>query len=351
MIVLDDPGEEVRPTAPEPARRRPAGRSRTAVLGALAGLLALLTAWLTLGDGLDRWRGEPVLESACDGLLPVAAARAVLGGGRLAERRDLPSATDGARADLRCVVARTGEGGSRVDVAVHRPARGADTVGTPAYPGAEARWPVPLGPGWDGFFAGSTRTEPRALAATVAVLVACPRRAADLLVTVEGVLVDGAVDNPADRLRLARLATGTARASADRFDCGARLGADPAAIALPPGPDEDVAPSEARGACAGVPPPSGTARARETGPGVALREHCELTPPGADHLRYELDAYYGPYAEAAREGAREGELVAEAGCAVYVLRSLESGADGDYARRALDAFATRSPPRACAPRP
>ncbi|MEU9608767.1 hypothetical protein [Streptomyces sp. NPDC048057] len=353
MIILDDPEDEGRPTAPEPARRWPPVRLRTAAVGALAALLALLTAWLTLGDGLDRWRGDTVLASACDGLLPVASARAVLGDGRLAERRDPSSAADGTPADHRCVVARTGEGGSSVDVAVHRLAQGADAVGTPSYPGTDVRWPVPLGPGWDGFFNGSTRTEPRALDATVAVLVVCPRGGVDLLITVRAVVADGAVDDPADRVRLARLATGTARTSTDRLDCGAHLGADPAAIALPSAPDEDVPPSAARGACAGVPPPPGRAwsRARETGPGVALREHCELTPAGGDHSRYVLDAYYGPYAEEMRErvgAAGDGVLSAESTCAggavrgFYVIRSPRPGEDGAYPQRALDAFAKRS---------
>ncbi|MFH8613718.1 hypothetical protein ACH4E8_01415 [Streptomyces sp. NPDC017979] len=368
MIVIDDPDEEVRPVGPEPAHRRPAVRFRAALLGALAALLALLTAWLTLGDGLDRWRGDPVLDSACDGLLPVAAARAVLGEGRLAERRDPSSAADGTPADHRCVVAGTGDGGNSVDVAVHRVERGADAVGTPSYPGTDARWPVPLGGGWDGFFNGVTRTEPRSLDALAAVLVLCPRGATDLLVTVRGVVVDGAMDNPVDRLRIARLATGTARASADRFGCGAHPAADPAAIALPSAADEDVAPSDARGACAGVPAPSGTGRAqarvRESGRGVALRERCEVTSVGADYLRYELDAYYGPYAEEVRKrpgAAGDGVLVAAASCAggavpgLYVIRSpwsAEEGASPTYPQRALDAFAERSAKaRGCTLRP
>jgi hypothetical protein len=374
------------------AERDPAGgggprRGRRPLYRALLWAAALplpLAGWFALDAHQDRGGGAGALDDACAGLLPVAETGDALGGGVLAEerrfRRDEGGPDDPGRAlYLRCVVVRLAEGrgehparSAAVEVAVHGvPTPEADRVRRDGslYGGADADRPVPLGHGWTGYFDGRSGRDASSARATAAVLLDCTGDGtgrpgadpaggvagglrSDLLITVDGDMEGTAVDNPGDRVRLARIATGTARRAAERFGCPAPLGTPPLRVPLPVGEDEDVDPAETRGTCAGVPGFRG-ARMWESERGDTPREHCEVGD-GERSGAYELDAYYGPYAEDMRRrmGADpryDGAHTTGAVCpldeepALYTVRSRYGLRSSDgYQRRALTAFAARS---------
>ncbi|MGV9312034.1 hypothetical protein ACWDR0_07540 [Streptomyces sp. NPDC003691] len=367
----------------------PPRRGRLAPLRRVpAALLALLlagTGWFVADGGLERWTRDRALESACDGLLPVARARAALGPGSVAEARDerVVRGTDG-RPDggpplqVRCVITRSGGGGGefpggkgRLDIAVRSvPAAGEPDTGAVYYEGTAARRPVPLGHGWNGFYDDRGGTDgARTAAGLAAVLLDCPAGAdgaagtGDLLVTAASEIEGGGVDDPADRVRLAALATAVATAAADRYDCAARRGSTPRTVPQAPVRDEAVAPGAARGSCAGVRPGFRGARLLESPGGPAPRGYCEVVGAGGAEefggaargaaAGYVLAAYYGPYARELRQKLRDDPVLdrvwtASAGCgpgeepALYTAHT-ESGAPvGPDGRSSLAAFAARS---------
>ncbi|MFI6288212.1 hypothetical protein ACIBCM_26285 [Streptomyces sp. NPDC051018] len=366
-VPLDpDPGPgETEP--PPPPRGRPGARARGAAVAVLV-LLAPLAAWFALGGELpDGWLEDRALDGACDGLLPVRETRDALGPGELAEKREEIRAEGGLRDPesslyVRCVITRIARDGGEhpdregsIEVAVHGvPTLEADRDRRDGslYGDADADRPVPLGHGWTGYFDGYGREDTAWARASAAVLLDCRDGPADLLITVDGDVEGTAVDNPADRVRLVRIATATAVGSAERHGCDAPLGRVPDGVPLPVGEDEDVEPSAAAGTCVGVPAFEG-ARVWESPRGATPREHCEI---GRDERSeaYELDAYYGPYAEDMRlrmstgteyEGAYTTSAVCPSGDepALYVVR-MRHGPDGSqaYQRAALKAFAVRS---------
>ncbi|MFI1394866.1 hypothetical protein [Streptomyces sp. NPDC020681] len=336
-------------------RRLIQGRARTIAVGALA-LVVLAAGWLVL----DRWSEQRVLDEACDGVLAADETRAVLGEGKLAEQRDRIRREGGLNDEKRtlsiqCKITRvdessTGEGSVEVTV------QGVPTLegdrgqrNGSLYWGTEAERPVPLGHGWTGFFDGDS--EGRDSEATAAVLLDCPEGRSDLLVTVVGHVTGTTSDNPDDRTRLARIATGTAHKSAERFGCEARLGKPLRTVPLPVAEDESVELRRATGTCAGVPDGrTRSFRAWESGRGDAPRARC--TVGTGQFQTYDLDAYYGPYAEDMRfrmasDGMDAVRLVASAVCpagqsALYAIRRDGGQEAVAHERAALKAFAARS---------
>ncbi|MFF0448514.1 hypothetical protein ACFYT4_19230 [Streptomyces sp. NPDC004609] len=375
-----DPGPwDPDPRLPPPAPARPGARARGAAVAVLV-LLAPLAAWFALGGELpDRWTEDRALDGACDGLLPARETRDALGAGELAEKRE-EIRDEGGLGDperslyVRCVITRIARGGGEhparegsIEVAVHGvPTLEADRDRRDGslYGDADADRPVPLGHGWTGFFDGYGREDTAWARVSAAVLLDCrdgpdgpdgpegPEGRSDLLITVDGDVEGTAVDNPADRVRLVRIATATARRAAERHGCDAPLGRVPDTVPLPVGEDEDVEPSAAVGTCAGVPAFEG-ARVWESPRGATPREHCEVGD-GDRAEAYELDAYYGPYAEDMRlrmstgteyDGAYTTSAVCPAGDepALYVVRMRRGPEKSQaYQRAVLKAFAGRS---------
>ncbi|MGW7367515.1 hypothetical protein ACWGI8_29875 [Streptomyces sp. NPDC054841] len=345
---------------------------------AAALLLAVAAAYLTLGGGYDRWAGQRVLDSACDGVLAADETRAVLGDGPLAQAKagtreeDRDAAADGPFF-VRCEVSRVVEYNAghpthpgSVEVTIHgiptpsATAATGDTGDTVAarddriFWGTQTPRPVPLGHGWNGFFGA----EPGAKKwSATAVLLECPAARRSLLVTAT-VEVDGTtVENPHDRTRAAQVATATARKAAGRWDCGAPLGSRPDTVPLPVNAEEYVPLSAAKGTCAGVPGPSRTGSVGwESTRGASPLEQCGVSGPSTTiEPEYELRAYYGVYARDMRVRVEErptgpeglvmtADCPSVAGRAMYVMRSspVEKNATSPYARSALKAFAARS---------
>ncbi|MFD4142546.1 hypothetical protein [Streptomyces sp. NPDC058572] len=330
--------------------------ARTRALAATAGAFLLLTAgWLYLNGDLDRWTGSRALAGACDGVLAQDETRNVLGDGPLAEdagrRLGEDGSTGGERSLLvRCVIERvTGQpaGDSEVEVTVHGvPTPEARRIQDALYWGTRSVRPVPLGHGWNGFYASDGDR------GTAAVLLDCPGVPDDLLVTVLADVDGYNADNPAHRTRVARLGTATAERAADRWDCGAPRGTAPRTVPLPAGDDESVEPGRAKGTCSGVPGRGGTSRVWESPRGDSPREQCALG--GVWEPSSVLDAYYGPYAEDMRrrlEGEQPAQAVlytASALCpdtdepALYVLHSTHATLSAADARATLTAFARSS---------
>ncbi|MEU0665276.1 hypothetical protein ABZ508_13855 [Streptomyces lavendulocolor] len=362
--------------------KRHAGKVMVAVL-ALVAVAAGVIGW---GGFYERWETRRLVERACDGVLPVDQVLALLGDRDLTRGRlddedggDRVGALDDPETGLRvqCTVLR------EVELNAGKPVRdGSVTVtvsGVPTpnredrreglYPGTRSDLPpAPLGQGWNGVV--STGADK----AYTAVLLDCRGRASDLLVTAEVAVDDRSLDNPRHRLAFSRIATATATEAAHRYACDTPLGrplttAPPLSVSK----DEYVAPAQARGTCAGVPPrDKRVARAWEATGGQAPLEECHLGD-SQGHPSYVLKAKYGPYAEDAMywaferrdekapTGARAGELltagywtsttcdggqqafftVVPAGSGAY--RPAEQPADDlAYERAALKAFAERS---------
>ncbi|OPF74233.1 hypothetical protein VT50_0226890 [Streptomyces antioxidans] len=371
------------------ALTRPAlTRRQIHALVAVAVALAALTgAFVWFAGSEDR-----ALAGACDGVLPVAEVRSVLGDdtaldvtnrtqgsfGKTASESDKKGAGRANSLSVHCRI--TAEGTGHIAVSVEGSPRprteyGYDDLYT-AVPDRHTL-PVPLGHGWSGLFATDTARldDAKDGTATTAVTLDCARRGDSLLITVETALHGAAtLDDPAVRPDFVRTATATAEAANDHWGCGARLGKPVRTVGLPVNEDEYEPLIGAKGTCAAVPTASRSAvsTARETARDRAPRESCVLGTRDGSPL-YRLEAYYGPYAEDARSqftrdydyenvtpaekpAGRLGQSAYWAGAtcprgaesALYLIRA--DAADGEtrrrpdlgYERAALAAFAAAS---------
>ncbi|PJE97400.1 hypothetical protein CUT44_11975 [Streptomyces carminius] len=293
-------------------------RRRVIVAGAALGALLLLSGgWLWFGgDDARQPDGDP-LSSACGGVLPEREIRAVLGDGPLERDADSERGEGGlgrGGAPLKAVCS-LGRGTPGEGLGYDDPLVEVRINGTPAprkeerrrpfreglYPAVYAEAPAPLADGWTGFFSLEDRSPGDE--GTAAVFLECAGERRDLLVTVRA-QETGTFEDPARRTAVARLATATARAAAERWGCRARFGERISAVPLPVAEDEDVPLGEADGTCEGVPARERTfARAWESARGGAPQEECAVGNSGGTRL-YTLRAFYGPYAEHMRDAWR-----------------------------------------------
>ncbi|GGT13745.1 hypothetical protein [Streptomyces purpureus] len=283
--------------------------------GAGLGALALLAGGIfCFGGGYDRWSTGRLLTNACDGVLPAAGVRSVLGERHLKADDDSKGSLDDTSTSLRvvCGVSRDTEknaGKHADDGSVTVTVNGVPTLDREdrryesLYPTVRSGLPpAPLGQGWNGVFSvGDSHGEGKA---TTAVLLDCAPGRGDLLVTVsvnvDGYVDDSPLDNPERRTAFVRIATDTATNASRRWNCDADLGEALTTVPLPVNKDEYVAPADAKGTCSGITARGkAVARAWESERGTAPFEECILGN-AEGHTTYRLAAHYGPYTEGAR---------------------------------------------------
>lgn len=318
--------------------RSGAGRGLTTAAGAVLALALVAGGYFWFGGGYDRWVAQRLVGGACDGVLPAAEVRDVLGEGPFKdETRDRVEGELG-DASLRvdCTITRDAEGRSARDGSVtvnvravpERPAK--DDEGPEArrwrrdtfsgeydgvYPDVHSALPpVAVGSGWNGTFTASGSSGGGVssdVSATTAVLLDCPRGRGGLLVTVDTEGEDATVDDPGQRAAYARIATATAANASAHWNCDADLGKPPRTVPLPVDTDEAVPLADAAASCRGVPGRgSEVARAWEggrrgtpvevcvLGPGTVTRGGLPVAVSSEDvDGRYRLTASYGPYAQ------------------------------------------------------
>ncbi|MCX4670857.1 hypothetical protein OG453_29885 [Streptomyces sp. NBC_01381] len=317
--------------------RSGAGRKLTVAAGAVLALALLAGGWFWFGGGYDRWVAQRQIDEACDGVLPGAEVRDVLGDGPFEDDTDGRSEGELADASLRveCSLALEVEEGS-VTVNVHavperrvkdddsfaaRQQRREDFTGRydGVYPEAGTVLPpATLGHGWNSVFSAGSDDDGDA-SATTAVLLDCARGRGGLLVTV-GVEDEGTtVEDAARRTAFARIATATAANASDHWGCDAELGERPRTVPLPVDEEENVPLADATASCEGVPARgSALSWAWEGARRGTPLEVCVLgagpvdtegrpAPRTSSDIsgRYRLSAYYGPYAQDERYGYQE----------------------------------------------
>lgn len=299
----------------------------------LAGMMALALAagglaWVTWFGGDD---GEQ-LGYRCDGDLAVEEARAFLGGGEIAATGQVGEW--GGHRTAGCSVWAVGEEGSGPYLRLKIRPRAAYRVSG----AAEDVHATPLGHGWKGSIANPYK------AIEAAVLLDCePVAGQGLTVLAEFATPDRKA--PEEQvLKLARVATATARNAAKHYKCEDSLGDRPTSLLLSQGVDRPVA--EASGTCAGTLTDTEAARLKVTTvserPAGALTESCTLRRGELD--LYSLTAYFGPGAEQERylderyAVEPKGALVAQAACEgglgegyFKLVRARGRGADGTFA--------------------
>lgn len=345
-------------------------------LVALAGCLS----WVAFHES---WARDRLLGGVCEGVLPGKEMRAVLGEGPVEEKRyqnrgsgTLTSARD--PLDVRCAVRRKqaadAEAGTTrdasVEVLVHSTAAAGELDGVDArsIPVRSSLPPAPLGRGWRGVFADlSGSATAKSADAGTSVQLDCARNPNDLVVTVRTKEDGKSVDNPANRLRYARVATATAEKAASKWGCRTTEGKPLRTVPLPVSKGEHIPLADATGTCAGLPARARTAdEAWESDRTRAPLESCVLgTAKSTPRLK--LHAYYGAYAvewravrreAGARDGGKgdggtlpAGGRWATATCgargAVFEVRPAPgreklSGAAREHAHDALEEFAERS---------
>ncbi|MGW7073209.1 hypothetical protein ACWGII_37330 [Streptomyces sp. NPDC054855] len=323
--------------------RSGAGRGLATAAGAVLALALVAGGYFWFGGGYDRWVAQRLVGGACDGVLPAAEVRDVLGDGPFKdETRDRGHGELG-DASLRvdCTITRDAEGRSARDGSVtvsvravpERPAKddeGPETRGwrrdafsgewDGVYPDVRSALPpVAVGSGWNGVFTasgssgstGSSGSSGADASATAAVLLDCARGRGGLLVTVDAEREDTSVDDPGQRTAFARIATATAANASAHWNCDADLGKPPRTVPLPVDTDESVPLRDAAASCRGVPGRgSEAARAWEGGRRGTPVEVCVLGPATVTRAglpvaassedvggRHRLTAYYGPYAQ------------------------------------------------------
>ncbi|MCL8016807.1 hypothetical protein [Streptomyces sp. AS02] len=153
-----------------------------------------------------------------------------------------------------------------------------------AFQGDEKTAVVPLNAGWEGFMVTDD------LEATASVLLSCknwsPKEGSGILVTADSPY-DTEVTEPI-RLKLAQVATGTARRAAEKTGCETQLG-DPDKLTAPETATRTVSADAATGTCKGM---TSVPTVRETAGAQAPVEACVLV----GSLR--LFAEYGPFSDA-----------------------------------------------------
>ncbi|MEV0319291.1 hypothetical protein ACIBKX_38370 [Streptomyces sp. NPDC050658] len=320
------------------------GRKLTAAAGAVLALALVAGGWFWFGGGYDRWTAQRQIDGACDGVLPSAEVRDVLGDGPYDEgERDRAEGEFG-DASLRvdCTLRRvaeqhtgrdTHEGSVEVSVRAvpkrvpkgdnspaARDRRRADVSGDDngVYPDVPSMYPsAALGQGWNSVVTAGDGSDGASV--TTAVLLDCARDRGGLLVTVDAADEWATADDPARRAAFARIATATAANASDRWGCDADLGERPRTVPLPVGDEESVPLADTGASCAGVPGRgSSVTRAWEGARRGTPVEVCVLGSgrvdaegrPAAGSLPdmdggYRLNAYYGPYAQDERYGYQE----------------------------------------------
>lgn len=238
--------------------------------------------------------------------------------------------------------------------------------------------PTPLGAGWSGLFSYDYHGGDDS--ASASVHLHCSGAMPDLVVSVSRDADNGAYNDPQQRIRLARTATGAARDAAARWKCDAPFGTTIRSVPLPVTEAEYQPVSQTDGTCAGLPSalPKWVATARGTvATASAPYENCVLGDEDGTSM-YGLTANYGLYAQqqlahyrdshsyqdgdspgnspAGSFAGRTGFLWASARCPGNDERSLylvdadsshgaAAWADHTFERAALAAFAQRSAAR------
>lgn len=318
--------------------------------------LALVAAvgygWYRLSDTGRGWRYEDKLATYCDGLIPYEESAALTGldtesGLPLDSRRGTPGLPS-----HYCRVADLSLTIGRIPGGTANPRDGLSDVFDELDPAGEDLLPMPLGGGWHGY------TD---MQSTVVVL-ACDNKDAS-------VVVSALAGEPHTTRRQAReaaeLVTATAENAADHWSCDADSGGR---VPLPPKPAGQTSPSRAGGTCRGLPlrDADEVHWIKETkASGTAPLETCVLGETIArSEALYYLEAAFGPYAQRLRSpepepgalnretGIRRDAAWASAACpghsaqALFTIRSTEYAyPEGDFLRRALNAFAERAAKR------
>ncbi|ATL31380.1 hypothetical protein [Streptomyces formicae] len=322
-----------------------AGRIALSSCGALVALALVAGGYYWWGGPHERRVAQRVLDEACRGVLPSDEMRAVLGEGPYESGPgrsgavDTDQAEEGDESGIRrvsCAVRRDEEHGAghptheasvAVTVRSVPERKPADTAADRVSERPRAYEPLPplltddlppaaLGHGWRGVFSTGEGFQHRSggIAATTSVLLDCARDRGGLLVTVDVREEDVTLDDPGRRTTYARVATATAARASQKWGCDAPLGKPPRTVALPVNADEDVPLADASGTCRGLPARgSQVSRAWEGARSGGPVEVCVLGgggsgTPGAggfadsadEARRYQLVAYYGPYAQDAR---------------------------------------------------
>ncbi|MEU3741374.1 hypothetical protein AB0E78_30470 [Streptomyces sp. NPDC032198] len=317
--------------------RSGAGRKLTTAAGAVFALALVAGGYFWFSGGYDRWVAQRLVAGACDGVLPAAEVRDVLGEGPFQD--DTRDRAEGELSDaslrVDCTIARDTEhptgtstrvGSVKVNVRAvpervakddtgfaARERRREDFTGEYAgvYPDVYSSLPpVAVGPGWNGVFSADESSGGKA-SATTAVVLDCARGRGGLLVTVDAKDEGVTLDAPRQRTAFAKIATTTAANASGHWGCDADLGKPPRTVALPVNSDEAVPSAEATASCRGVPVRgSEVARAWEgsrrgtpvevcvLGPGT-VREDGLPVARSTDDVggHYRLSASYGPYAQ------------------------------------------------------
>lgn len=313
--------------------RSGAGRGLATAAGAVLALALVAGGYFWFSGGYDRWVAQRLLGGACDGVLPAAEVRDVLGDGPFGDetrdRVDGELSDASLRAD--CTIVRDTEAGpapaGSVKVNVRAvPERVAKDDDDPAarerrrdaftgeydgvYPDVYGSLPpVAVGPGWNGLFTADGSSDEATV--TTSVLLDCARGRGGLLVTV-GTKVEGAaMDDPRQRTAFARIATATAANASGHWGCDADLGKPPRTVPLPVNAEESVPLGDAAASCRGLPGRgSEVTRAWEGSRRGTPVERCVLGSgsvtrgglpvagsPSDVSGQYRLTASYGPYAQ------------------------------------------------------
>lgn len=329
------------------------GRIVLSSCGALVALALIAGGYYWWGGPHERRVAQRVLDEACRGVLPSDEIRAVLGEGPFESGPGRSGASDTDQAEesgkggirqVSCAVERDEEHGAghptheasvAVTVRSVPERKAADTAADHRDERPRGYEPLPplltdglppaaLGHGWRGVFSTDEgfmhQSSGGDASATTSVLLDCPRDRGGLLVTVDVREEDVTLDDPRRRTAYARVATATAAKAARKWGCDATLGKPLRTVALPVNTDEYVPLADASGTCRGLPARgSRVSRAWEGARSGGPVEVCVLggggtgTPAAggsadsagfadsADEARrYQLVAYYGPYAQDAR---------------------------------------------------
>ncbi|MFB6939936.1 MULTISPECIES: hypothetical protein [unclassified Streptomyces] len=284
------------------------GTRRKLVTGASAVVaLALIGAGVFYATGgYDDWRADRSLDRACDGLLDTSELKALLGADRLHSQGADPA---------HCSVSDPGDGRAALRVEITRGAAPARLLGTLRRnnPHLGGTLMSPVGNGRPAILKTGTST------AAASGALACGPGESDSLTVVMTAVRDGsgkAFDRPEQRARLARALTGTLDRTAEQWHCTGKTAGSGPITAVPGDTTRTLkAAGRATGTCAGIGSPVYEAAAD----GPAPVEDCVLADASGTRL-FQLSAYYGPFAKAARlETVRGKQILTEAG-----------GADGLY---------------------
>ncbi|GAA4075235.1 hypothetical protein [Streptomyces shaanxiensis] len=225
---------------------------------------------------------------ACSGMIPVDSVLDLAGKSKLSllglgfdvssrqfdVSRDV---TEPAGLATRCVV-------DGVEISIETSAGALNAYGAYTFQGDPESFPVPMNAGWQGLMVTEDDQ------ATASVLLSCKNWTSK---DGGGVLVTA--DSPYDskvteavRLKLARVATGTAQRAAEKTGCVTEPG-NAGELTAPAAAAKTVSADDATGTCKGM---TSVSEVRETAAGVSPAEECLLV--GSLQLR----AAYGPFSDA-----------------------------------------------------